>query len=108
MPSRKNTRKTSRKYTRKNSRKNTRKNTGVMTGGAVTVGSKAMVYHGTAEHTSGGLTKSDLVMNKRGHIVSRKQMLAGKKAFKHLAALGYKPKKGVFKLFTKKSKKYSK
>ena len=108
MPSRKNTRKTSRKNSRKNTRKNTRKNMGAMTGGAVTVGSKAMVYHGTAKHTAGGLTKSDLVMNKRGHIVSRKQMLAGKKAFKHLAAMGYKPKKGVFKLFTKKSKKYSK
>ena len=26
-----------------------------------TVGSKAQVYHGTAKHTSGGLTKKDLV-----------------------------------------------
>jgi hypothetical protein len=32
-------------------------------------------------------------------------MEAGKKAFKRLAALGYAPKKGTFKLFTKKSKR---
>jgi len=91
-----------RKNNRKNTRKNTRKN---MTGGSSKVGSKAQVYHGTAERTAGGLTKSDLLMNKRGHIVSRKQMEAGKKAFKRLAALGYAPKKGTFKLFTKKSKR---
>lgn len=108
MPDRKSTRKNERKNTRKNERKNTRKNEHRMSGGAATVGSKAMVFHGTAKHTSGGLTKADLVMNKRGHIVSRKQMMAGKKAFKHLAALGYKPKKGVFKLFTKKTKKSKK
>jgi hypothetical protein len=94
------TRKNSRKADRKAERKNTRKN---MMGGAV--GTKAQVFHGTASRTAGGLTKGDLVMNKRGHIVSKKQQAAGKKAFKRLAALGYVPKKGVFKLFTKKSRK---
>ena len=73
-----------------------------MEGGAkMTVGTKAQVYHGTAKHTAGGLTKSDLVMNKRGRIVSRKQMAAGKKALKRLHAAGFKAKKGTFKLFHK-------
>ena len=120
--SRKNTRKASRKDSRKAERKDSRKNTRkadrkvermaerkaerkVMEGGKVKVGSKAQVFHGTAERTAGGLTKSDLLLNKRGHIVSRKQMEAGKKAFKRLEALGYKPKKGVFKLFTKKTRR---
>lgn len=76
-----------------------------MTGGMLTVGSKAQVFHGTAHHTSGGLTRKDLVKNKRGKIVSRKQAAAGKKAYTRLVKAGYKPKKGTFKLFTKKSKK---
>ena len=66
---------------------------------AVTVGSKRQVFNGSAKHTAGGLTKSDLVLNKRGHIVSRKQQAAGKKALKHLVNAGYKAKKGEFKLF---------
>jgi hypothetical protein len=98
---RKNSRKADRKADRKNTRKADRKT--MMMGGAV--GTKAQVFHGTATRTAGGLTKGDLVMNKRGHIVSKKQQAAGKKAFKRLAALGYAPKKGVFKLFTKKSRK---
>jgi hypothetical protein len=61
-------------------------------------GSKAQVFHGTAVHTSGGLTKKDLVLNKHGRIVSRRKMMLGKKAVKHLFASGYKPKKGTFKL----------
>lgn len=83
---------------------NTGNNTG-MTGGMLTIGSKAQVFHGTAHHTSGGLTRKDLLKNKRGKIVSRKQLAAGKKAYSRLVKAGYKPKKGVFKLFTKKSKK---
>lgn len=47
----------------------------------ITVGSKRQVYNGTAQHTSGGLKKSDLMKNKRGHIVSMKQHAAGKRAF---------------------------
>lgn len=45
------------------------------------IGSKAMVFHGTAKHTSGGLFKDDLMRNKRGKIVSKRQSAAGKKAF---------------------------
>ena len=37
------------------------------------VGSRAMVMHGTAEKTKGGLTKSDLKYNKAGRIVSRRK-----------------------------------
>jgi hypothetical protein len=76
-----------------------------MTGGMLTVGSKAQVFHGTAHHTSGGLTRKELVKNKRGKIVSRKQAAAGKKAFSRLVKAGYKPKKGTFKLFSKKARK---
>ena len=76
-----------------------------MTGGMITIGSKAQVFHGTAHHTTGGLTRKDLTQNKRGKIVSRKQAAAGKKAYSRLVKAGYKPKKGTFKLFSKKGKK---
>ena len=59
------------------------------------VGSKAEVWHETAKHTSGGLKKKDLMKHK-GRIISRKKHAAGKKAIKHLFALGYKPTKGKF------------
>ena len=62
------------------------------------VGSKAQVWHGSAKHTSGGLTRKDLMKHK-GRIVSRKKHALGKKAFKNLVKAGYKPKKGTFKLF---------
>jgi|MesohylFT_1024984.scaffolds.fasta_scaffold140091_1 hypothetical protein len=78
-----------------------------MNGGMLTVGSKAQVFHGTAKHTKGGLTRKDLFQNKRGKIVSRKQAAAGKKAYSRLVKAGYKPKKGTFKLFSKKSKRGS-
>jgi hypothetical protein len=72
-----------------------------MTGGAKipAVGSKAQVWHGTVRHTSGGLTKKDLMKTKKGRIVSRKKHAAGKKALKNLLKAGYKAKKGTFKLF---------
>jgi DVNP family len=66
----------------------------------LTVGSKAQVFHGTAKHTSGGLTKKDLI-KKKGRIISRRKSMAGKKAIKHLRSLGYVAKKGTFKLFHK-------
>jgi hypothetical protein len=69
------------------------------------VGSKAEVFHNSAKHTSGGLKKSDLMMTKRGRIVSKKQHKSGLKAIKRLFAAGYKPKKGTFKLFHKSAKK---
>ena len=65
------------------------------------VGSKAQVWHGTAAHTSGGLKKGDLVKNKHGRIVSRRKMMAGRKALKYLTRKGYKAKKGSFRLFNK-------
>ena len=59
-----------------------------------TVGSKAQVYHGTAKHTSGGLTKKNLVKSK-GRIKSKKQVAHGKKAIKNLRKLGFVAKKGT-------------
>ncbi len=96
--------------TRRNSRKNRRNtrrgNTAFMEGGAKkAVGTKAEVFHGTAKHTSGGLTKKDLVKTKRGRIVSRRKQAAGKKAIQRLRKLGYIAKKGKFSLFSKKSKR---
>ena len=65
------------------------------------VGSKAQVFHGTAHHTSGGLTKNDLMKTKKGRIVSRKKHALGKKSLKNLVKAGFKAKKGTFKLFKK-------
>jgi hypothetical protein len=66
-----------------------------------TIGTRAQVWHGTAKKTSGGLTKSHLMKNKHGRIVSRKKHASGKKTIKHLKKLGYVAKKGHFKLFHK-------
>ena len=66
-----------------------------------TNGSRAEVWHGTAKKTSGGLSKSHLMMNKHGRIVSRRKHASGKKSIKHLVKLGYKAKKGQFTLFRK-------
>ena len=79
------------------------KTAGLAGGGNSQIGSKAEVFHGKAQRTSGGLTRKDLTMNKRGRIVSLKQQAAGKKAFTRLVKAGYKPKKGSFKLFTRKN-----
>ena len=88
-----------------NSMNGTRKNgnNSNMAGGAKipAKGTKAQVWHGTARHTSGGLTKKDLMKTKKGRIVSRKKHAAGKKALKNLVKAGYKAKKGTFKLFKK-------
>lgn len=65
------------------------------------VGSKAMVWHGNAKHTPGGLTRKDLMKTKKGRIVSRKKHAIGRKRIQTLRKLGYKPKKGTFKLFRK-------
>ena len=60
-----------------------------------TFGSRAEVFHGNAKKTTGGLTKSDLLQNKHGEIVSRKKSIAAKKE-KRLEKAGYFTKKGVF------------
>ncbi len=91
--------------TRKN--RNNRGNGNNMTGGAYErrVGSKAQVWHGTAHHTSGGLTKKQLMRTKAGRIVSRRKHALGKKALKTLKRMGYVAKKGTFKLFRKGTKR---
>ena len=46
-----------------------------------TIGSKSQVWNGSAQKTSGGLTKSDLTKSKSGKIVSKKKQAAGRRAF---------------------------
>jgi len=74
----------------------------------VKVGSKAQVFHGTAERTVGGLKKEDLMQTEKGRIVSKKQHKAGLKAINRLRAAGFVAKKGEFKLFSKKASKKAK
>jgi len=59
------------------------------------VGSRAQVWHGTCHKTSGGLKKSDLMMNKAGRIVSKEKHNSAKKE-KRLIRAGYGTKKGQF------------
>jgi hypothetical protein len=59
------------------------------------VGSRAQVMHGTAHHTSGGLTKKDLKMNKWGRIVSKAKSSKAKKE-NRLVKMGFKTQKGKF------------
>lgn len=47
----------------------------------MTVGSRAEVFHGTADQTSGGLRKGDLKM-KDGRIISKAASKASKKSLK--------------------------
>lgn len=58
-------------------------------------GSRAQVWHGTAYKTAGGLTKSELHMNKNGRIVSKKKHQTAK-AEKRLEKHGYFANKGKF------------
>jgi hypothetical protein len=72
----------------------------------LTVGSRRQVWNGTAKHTSGGLTKSDLMMS-HGRIVSKKKHFTAKKEMR-LLKHGYGTKKGKFgyvKVGTKKHRK---
>jgi hypothetical protein len=66
-----------------------------MTGKTKIIGTRAQVWHGTCKKTSGGLTKSDLMMNKHGHIVSRAKHNTAKKE-KRLLKYGYGTQKGKF------------
>jgi hypothetical protein len=43
------------------------------------IGTRRRVWHGTAHHTPGGLTKADLKMNKWGRIVSRRKSANARK-----------------------------
>lgn len=70
----------------------------------VLVGSRRMVFNGTAFKTPGGLTKDKLLMNKHGRIVSKSKHSTAKKE-KRLEKAGFKPKKGTFKAFKKSDAK---
>lgn len=65
----------------------------------MTVGTKAQVWHGTADKTVGGLKKKDLMKTKRGRIVSKRKHAIGMKRIKTLRKMGFVAKKGTFKLF---------
>jgi len=81
-----------------------------MTGKIHTVGTRAQVWHGTSKKTSGGLTKSDLMMNKAGRIVSRAKHNSAKKEMR-LLKHGYGTQKGKFgfvKVGSRKQRKGSK
>jgi len=71
------------------------------------IGTRAQVWHGTCYKTSGGLTKSHLMQNKAGRIVSKAKHSTAKKE-KRLEKAGYFTKKGKFgfvKRSTRKSRK---
>jgi hypothetical protein len=70
------------------------------------IGSRAQVMHGTAHHTTGGLTKADLKMNKWGRIVSAKKHRTAKKE-KRLEKAGYFAKKGKFGYVKKSARRRS-
>jgi hypothetical protein len=59
------------------------------------VGTRAQVWHGTAKHTSGGLIKKDLMMNKHGRIVSRRKHKTARRE-RRLVKYGYGAQKGRF------------
>ena len=60
----------------------------------MTVGTRAQVWHDTADRTSGGLTKSDLFM-KNGRIKSKRASRSSKKN-QNLKNAGWTFKKGEF------------
>merc|ERR1719265_541426 len=45
---------------------------------------RAVVFRGSKAKTASGLTKSDLIKNKRGKIVTKKSVAAGKKAYANI------------------------
>lgn len=59
----------------------------------MTVGSRAQVFHGGADKTTGGLRKKDLYKNKRGRIVSLKKSKTAK-SWNPLKMLGLLSKSG--------------
>jgi hypothetical protein len=68
------------------------------------IGTRAQVWHGTAKKTSGGLTKTQLMMNKHGRIVSRKKHSTAKRE-NRLVKAGFLTKKGHFGFIKKGSRK---
>ena len=59
------------------------------------IGSRTQVHNKTAYKTAGGLLKNQLIMNKRGHIVSLKKYRTAKKE-RRLEKHGYFAEKGKF------------
>ena len=59
------------------------------------VGTRAQVWHGSVDKTSGGLTKTDLFKDKNGRIRSKRASKAAKKN-KNLVKAGWVTKKGQF------------
>jgi hypothetical protein len=64
-------------------------------------GSREQVYNGTVYKTTGGLTKSDIIMNKWGRIVSANKFKTAKKEMR-LQKHGFFAKKGKFGAVTRK------
>ena len=73
----------------------------------ILIGSRTQVHNKTAYKTPGGLHKSQLLMNKRGHIVSAKKHATAKKE-KRLEKHGYFTEKGKFGYVKKTVKQRSK
>ena len=69
----------------------------------LTTGSRRQVFNGNAIHTTGGLEKKDLMLNKWGRIVSRKKHHTAKRE-KRLEKAGYYAERGFFGAVTYKSK----
>jgi len=67
-------------------------------------GSRTQVHNGTAYKTSGGLNKSQLVMNKWGRIVSAKKYKTAKKE-RRLEKHGFFAQKGKFGYVKKTARK---
>lgn len=61
---------------------------------SLNIGSRRQVWNGTAKKTSGGLTRSDLIMS-HGRIVSKSKHFSAKKEMR-LLKHGYGTKKGKF------------
>ena len=59
------------------------------------IGSRAQVWHKTAYKTNGDLKRDNLLMNKRGRVVSKRKFNTAKKE-KRLEKAGYFTKKGKF------------
>jgi hypothetical protein len=75
------------------------------------IGSRAQVFHGTADRTPGGLRKKDLFQDKYGNIKSRAASAAAKNRMKREGNKAmvrvFKPSKKGFQLQPKKgTKKY--
>lgn len=71
---------------------------------SLNIGSRRQVWNGTAKKTSGGLTKSDLIMS-HGRIVSKSKHFSAKKEMR-LLKHGYGTKKGKFGYVKINSKKH--